>query len=184
MLVPSPLADHSLTTLVAVSEESQTLKNSFWNFADPFHEDLWLTVVGSIIFSAAIMFGLEKIRWKPHSSRPFEEGDYDHSTSAIPSGLCQSVLLGIFHLTGAGEFTPTSTESRIFVASFSFLIMIVASSYTVSAASVALSTEAASSASRSAFAVRGTTFGILIMMGAGKSRSFSDYQCWRSVLSR
>ena len=151
LLVPYPLADNSLTTLVTVSEASQTLKNSFWNFADPFHESLWLTMVGSVIFSAAIMFGLERIQWKPHSPRPFEEGNYHHNTSAIPSGLCHSVILGIYHSTGAGGFTPTSTESRIFLASFSFVIMILMSSYTVSTVFLALNAAAASSASSSAF---------------------------------
>ena len=56
-LIPLTFIDNSLVAVAIVSSDSPSLSEVFFNFADPFDKTLWLTMVGSMLFTAAIMFG-------------------------------------------------------------------------------------------------------------------------------
>ena len=135
LIVPKPFFDVSLVTLVTTKTSEESWTSAMFNWLDPFEHNLWLTTLASVFFSGLVMFGLERRHWKPVSTCPEEEGDFEGKNSECNGmGLFKGVLLSWYHWTGAGGFSPVTTEGNIFLASWSFVILIMVASYTANLA--------------------------------------------------
>lgn len=122
--------------MTATSSED-SFASAMFNWLDPFELNLWLTFLACVICSGLVMFGLERRHWKPLSEHgPQEDGsDFEGGLSQCKAkGLFQGLLLSWYHWTGAGGFAPLTTEGNIFVASWSFVILILVASYTANLA--------------------------------------------------
>ena len=111
-----------------------------FDWVDPFEVNLWCTLLLFVICSGLVMFGLERRHWKPvskHAKVEEESNDFEGKLSEFKGkALFKGILLSWYHWTGAGGFAPVTTEGNIFVASWSFVILIMVASYTANLAAV------------------------------------------------
>ena len=119
--------DNSIILGEIVQPVSKTNKEfNLWNFLDPFHGGLWLTLVCTIVATGLVYYVLEL--WNHNSDEP------DLECNPIISIFYAAVTY-----TGHYELNPQTHPSRLVGFSFTFWTLIVVSSYTANLASFLVS---------------------------------------------
>jgi hypothetical protein len=123
---PSPIMyPPDARLVVATTQTTPSVWDTFTGFADPFTAQLWGTIAGCTIATGSLI-------WLVEASEVLREHGVDPELKLEQGykSLLKAWYLAAWRFTGAGGFTPASSFGRVMTLSWSFAVLILCSSCT------------------------------------------------------
>ena len=109
---------------VVVAPGSRTPPLSAWS--QPFESSIWAILGGVLVFSGALMYGLES---SAHSHEDFGP-EYIHWSDRLGRGIYKATS----NWTAVGSFIPNTPAGRLYSMTFAFVMLLMQSAYTANLA--------------------------------------------------
>lgn len=111
---PTGWYDGSIILATSVEPDDDTGFTSLWGFLDPFDLQVWIAIIGAIIFTGLMYFVLERL-------------NSASDELALEENLMACVVFSALTFTGHYEFKPKTYSAKILGLSWTFWALIIAS---------------------------------------------------------